>query len=259
MPGNSATPFIIGFLTAALIAAITVIVIMATNGDGGEATARVEPTVAATATAAPTAAPTVAPTQAPAVSEPAPPPEPTPRSCAVIRADGNYASELEREFFLNNCQPTPAPASAPLPQQAAAPAPPPPPGPSGPTAEEQAYINRATNATVFFLGRFGQYFGQPSMGALYDIYELATVCRNFANELNSIRPVPQRFQAVHDDLIFRAVAFSDILFAVTNNVGSLQQFIAWLAEYERRLDAFDAALGRFFEVTGIELPTLRAL
>jgi len=100
--------------------------------------------------------------------------------------------------------------------------------------------------------------GTPSLGAINDILELGTISLGFANSLSQITPVPQSCRAAHDQLVSRALAFYDILRAITS-VQSNAQFFAWLATYDRRFDEFDDAFTNWLNVTGIRLPTLGGL
>jgi len=266
----SRSGILIAILAGSLLAAIAVIVLMATSGDGNGGGDSVfgprpspsppsSPTLAASATTAPSAtsvpSPSPQPTQPPlAPTEPPPPPQI--RSCAEIRADPVYRSEAERQFFLQNCQPAAAPTPQPGQQPPAQP--PPPPAPAGLTAEEESYVRRASQVNLEYTARLTQYWSQPSFGALADLYELGSVALNHANALNSLEPVPARYRTPHNSLVGTLLAFRDHIFAV-GNVNSQQAFVAWLATFERRSDDLDTTLVAYQTAVGITVVDLGGL
>jgi len=254
-------PLIIAFLGGAAVAAlIGVIVVAAGRGseNGGSKNllaqaATATATQAATATQLPSPIP--APTQPPAPPPP-PPPEPTPRTCAEIRADPNYRTDAERDFFIRNCGTTAA--AAPTARPGAPPPPLPPPPAAGLTAEEQSYISRASVVMGQYIARLAQYWHTPSFGAYSDLYELASIALNHANALNALQPVPDRYRASHDRLVQSLLALRDHILTV-RSLGSRQQFTVWLATYDRLTDGLDQALKAYSTNTGIPIQNLGGL
>ncbi len=266
----SRNTLIIGALSAGLVAALVVIIVLAAGGDGGDKsqalaappTAAVTATALATATAQATAVTTstsVPPSPPPPPPAPPapPPPEPTPRTCVEIRADPVYRTDAERDFFIRNCTSAPVPAATSRP--GGAPQPTTAPAPAGQSAEERAYVSRASSVIGYYTARLAQYWGTPSYGALSDLYELAAVALGNANDLDNTRPVPDRFRAAHDGYIRALLALHDQIVPGLNFVTNLQQFLAWEAGFERRVSDTDAALRNYLQVTGIQAPQLGGL
>jgi hypothetical protein len=239
--GLNTTSLLIGALAAGLVAAIAVIVVLATAGgdDKGGAGA-----LAATATPAATATATPAPTATPLPTEAPPPTEPPPT------------------------EPPPPPAATPRPpaQPTTPPPPPPPPPPAGPTEEELAYVRRATAIVVARAANLDVFFQTPlasrTLGAAFTEFTvgLAAQLRGFANDLNGITPVPQKYRAAHNNLIGSLITLTRSLDEWNQGlINTEARFIEWLARTDRQMDAVDVTLDQYLEVTGIVVPNFEGL
>jgi hypothetical protein len=234
------------FLLGLLIAGGAILAFSAGRGDQTEQTS-VEapvlptptgldesPTQVPSATSVPTSIP-VAPTAIPIV-----------RSCAEIRAAGDYLNPEERAFFLANCVTQAGTGPGPGPAQ--------PTSGAGATAEEESYRRRASGFMLASAARFVQYFGQPSFGFEQDLLELGSIAGGWANQMNTLAPVPPRFRQAHDQLRAALYEFGDWCQAISF-VDTLDKFYAWEAYYYVLEDALVAAWDDYELVIGISLPS----
>ncbi len=260
---------------AAAIAAIVIVAAVVASGGGNDSiqavavatpTTQSQPAAAGNPTVAPTQTPVATAQPGPTEAPPAPttpPPAPTAEpqlpdrtSCAEIRADPVYRTDAEREFFIRDCTGPAAPAAtsrpggAPLPTTA-------PPGDQ--SAVEKAYVTRATAVIGYYTARLAQHWNQPVFGATRDLYELASLALGNANDLDNIRPVPDAFREAHDGYVRALLALHDQIIPGLPNRATFQQFVAWVAGYERRASDASAALRNYLQVTGIQAPQLGGL
>jgi hypothetical protein len=258
-----------GAVAILAIAVVVVIVVIATSGGGTDTgAAATTPTAARQADAPPTQAPTqsVAPTatSVPPTETPPPPPPPEPTAlpdrtnCDEIRGT-QYRSGAEEEFYRANCQSV-APAGPTTRPSTGVPPPPPPPAASGGSSNAEAeatYRNKASAQLTYFIAQIHQWTNGTSMEASEaELLRVASIVDNFANTLDSLQPVPPRFQSVHNDLRSALVEFhTQVLEGL--NVKTESQFYVWSLRLLLAADKADTAIANYNGVVGTNLPHLK--
>jgi hypothetical protein len=196
---------------------------------------------------------------------PAPQPAAAPQlrdrtSCSEIRGT-DYRSAAEEAFFRANCinaapAPTQRPASA-----ANAPAPPPPPAaPAGGASQQEAeatYRNKAAAQLTYFGAQLEQWLGSKNgLSGNAAILQAYSITGNFISALDSLQPVPPRFQGVHNELRASLAAFRVEINAAMS-ITTLAQLQAWSQRTEPIANRADRAIENFNAVVGTNIPRIR--
>ncbi len=247
-------------MAGAIIVAVVIVLSGGGGGSSGPAAAETPTTqalaAAASATQAPTQAP--APTSTPVPPSPVPPtavPQlPDRTNCNDIRGT-DYRSASEEAFFRANCAGTGAPAPTARPVTGAPP--PPAPAQANNVEAEARYRNQAAAQLAYFSAQIRQQVdatgGVDGQAAILQISSLLT---NFINALDSLQPVPPRFQGVHNALRATLVDFrTQVQIGLT--IKTSAQLLAWVPKMFAAADNADHAISDFNIVVGTKVPGLR--